>query len=94
MPNAEVDIPINCEECRRAWLDDERGWQAHVVDIDEIALYCPQCAEREFGDAGLARASLARVHARDLRSFAVRRSAGSGLPRLRDIPGGQPIASP
>jgi hypothetical protein len=42
---------ITCEECRRPWLDRERGWQAHRVDLDEVAFYCPKCAEREFGDA-------------------------------------------
>jgi hypothetical protein len=29
----------------------ERGWQAFLTDDDppEIAIYCPECAEREFG---------------------------------------------
>jgi Zn finger protein HypA/HybF involved in hydrogenase expression len=49
MPRANVEAPIVCEECRRPWPDEERGWQGHVVDLDEIAFYCPECAEREFG---------------------------------------------
>jgi hypothetical protein len=38
-----------CVECGRAWDGVERGWQRHRVDLDETALYCPNCAEREFG---------------------------------------------
>jgi Zn finger protein HypA/HybF involved in hydrogenase expression len=53
MPDAEVRAPIRCEECRRSWLDDERGWQAHFVDVEEVAFYCPECAEQEFGDSRL-----------------------------------------
>jgi Zn finger protein HypA/HybF involved in hydrogenase expression len=41
---------ITCEECERRWLDDEPGWQAHRVDLEELAFYCPACAAREFGD--------------------------------------------
>jgi hypothetical protein len=34
---------------------DEERWQAHLGsdDLDEtpeVVLYCPECAEREFGD--------------------------------------------
>jgi hypothetical protein len=45
MPKPPVDVTITCEECRRPWLGDERGWQAHRVDLDEVALYCPECAD-------------------------------------------------
>jgi hypothetical protein len=38
-----------CTECGRVWDGVERGWQRHRVDLDETALYCPECAEREFG---------------------------------------------
>jgi Zn finger protein HypA/HybF involved in hydrogenase expression len=49
MPSDAVQAPIVCEECRRPWLNDERGRQAHRVDFEEVAVYCPECAEREFG---------------------------------------------
>jgi hypothetical protein len=38
-----------CVEGGRVWVGLERGWQHHRVDLDETALYCPDCAEREFG---------------------------------------------
>jgi hypothetical protein len=48
-------IPI-CVECRRPWLpaDDER-WRAYLTDdeLPELAFFCPECAEREFGGSGL-----------------------------------------
>jgi hypothetical protein len=41
-----------CEECRRVWLPrDEERWRCYLDDEDELAFYCPECAEREFGDA-------------------------------------------
>jgi hypothetical protein len=63
MPSDAVQAPITCEECRRPWLWEDRGWQAHRLDeeltpltrallADEqmVAFYCPECAEREFGE--------------------------------------------
>ena len=38
---------LRCEECRREPLDDER-FRAYLTIDDEIAVYCPDCAEREF----------------------------------------------
>jgi YgiT-type zinc finger domain-containing protein len=29
---------------------DEERWQLHLTVDDEPAWYCPDCAEREFGD--------------------------------------------
>jgi hypothetical protein len=41
-----------CAECGALWLpaDDER-WAAYLTDDEppEVAFYCPDCAEREFG---------------------------------------------
>ena len=41
-----------CAECDARWLpaDDER-WRAYLTgDVPaELAFYCPDCAEREFG---------------------------------------------
>ena len=45
-----------CAECDACWLPaDEDRWRAYLGsdDLDgpvEIVLYCPNCAEREFGD--------------------------------------------
>jgi hypothetical protein len=54
--SAVMTAPI-CEECGCVNTDGERGWQAHVVDLDddgedEVVLFCPRCAEREFGAKG------------------------------------------
>jgi hypothetical protein len=40
-------------ECERPWLPtDEARWFAYLTDDEppELAFYCPECAEREFGD--------------------------------------------
>jgi hypothetical protein len=44
--------------CGREQAERERGWQGHLVDldedgVDEVAFFCPRCAAREFG--GIAR---------------------------------------
>jgi hypothetical protein len=45
--------PLVCVECGRVQTDDERGWRSYLtVDEDdpvEAIVYCPDCAEREFG---------------------------------------------
>jgi hypothetical protein len=46
-----VLIP-KCAECEAVWLPaDEARWQAWLTDDEppELAFYCPDCAEREFG---------------------------------------------
>lgn len=30
-------------------MDDARGWPAYLTVDDELAVYCPECTEREFG---------------------------------------------
>ena len=42
---------LQCVECGRVSRAGERGWTAHLTDDDEIAVFCPGCDEREFGDA-------------------------------------------
>jgi DNA-directed RNA polymerase subunit RPC12/RpoP len=43
-----------CVECGRETTAPEKGWQAvlagGVEDELEVAVYCPDCAEREFGE--------------------------------------------
>jgi hypothetical protein len=29
--------------------ENERGWTARLTVDDELAVYCPECDEREFG---------------------------------------------
>lgn len=40
---------VACAECGRS---PERGevWRVYLADIGEAVTYCPDCAEREFGD--------------------------------------------
>ena len=38
-----------CTECRRMWDGLERGWRRYLTVAGVTALYCPDCAEREFG---------------------------------------------
>jgi hypothetical protein len=44
---------MTCVECSREQAASKRGWKAYLtVDEDEPAeavVYCPACAEREFG---------------------------------------------
>jgi hypothetical protein len=50
----QVAIVPQCEECREVWLPrDRERWQAHWIDDgpeEKLVFYCPECAEREFGD--------------------------------------------
>jgi predicted metal-binding protein len=39
---------VRCVECSRRQQSDE-FWQLRFADIGEVAIYCPACAEREFG---------------------------------------------
>ena len=43
--------PLSCIECERSWLVGSERWRLKVSDEDppEAVLYCPACAEREFG---------------------------------------------
>lgn len=39
---------VECVECGEP-MDDRRGWGAYLTVEDEVAFYCPLCAEYEFG---------------------------------------------
>jgi hypothetical protein len=46
--------PIRCIECGGESDELATGWRAYIVpdedeNEDEVAFYCPECAEREFG---------------------------------------------
>ena len=50
-PTAEA--PIVCAECGRQPRDDENladEWRAYLDVDDDLPVFCPECAEREFGD--------------------------------------------
>ena len=52
MPIEGVAIIPRCAECEACWLPaDRERWQAWLTDDEppELAFYCPECAEREFG---------------------------------------------
>ena len=40
---------IACVECGREPREGER-FPAYLTTDDELAIYCPDCAEREFGE--------------------------------------------
>jgi hypothetical protein len=41
---------VTCVECRRRPQLGE-VWRLYFADIGELAIYCPECSEREFGAA-------------------------------------------
>jgi hypothetical protein len=51
----QAKIALECVECRKEAGEIAPGWQAYLVsdpDIEgdeEIVVYCPDCARREFG---------------------------------------------
>ena len=48
----------NCEECatQPATVEEALRWRAYLTAVvedkgdEEVAVYCPECADREFGD--------------------------------------------
>jgi hypothetical protein len=50
MSPERVALVPHCAECSRVWLPtDEDRWEAYLTDDEspELALFCPECAERE-----------------------------------------------
>jgi DNA-directed RNA polymerase subunit RPC12/RpoP len=45
---AEQLAQVRCTECGREWPTGDL-WRFLFADIGEVAIYCPECAEREFG---------------------------------------------
>ena len=48
-----------CVACDRTDGGSARGWQAYLADLDddgwdEVVLFCPSCAYREFGEGAWA----------------------------------------
>jgi hypothetical protein len=40
-----------CVECGRRADANAEGWRAFLTSDDEAANFCPDCAEREFGES-------------------------------------------
>jgi hypothetical protein len=42
--------PLQCEECRRPWLDGHERWRLYLDTEEPVRAvpYCPACASREF----------------------------------------------
>ena len=58
MPVEGVALIPRCEECDALWLPaDPERWRVYLdceEDLDERAelyFYCPECAERQFGES-------------------------------------------
>ena len=48
---------LNCEECATepATVEEALRWRAYLISVvddgdEEVAVYCPECADRKFGD--------------------------------------------
>jgi hypothetical protein len=51
VPDLEtVALDLTCAECGRSPRPGEI-WRLLFTDIGEVAIYCPECAEREFGSS-------------------------------------------
>ena len=44
--------PLACQECEQQWADAHERWHLYVTHSEpaQTLLYCPACANREFGD--------------------------------------------
>ncbi len=51
---ARAEPVLSCAECGRAPLLEEvaeESWRAYSDGLGELHVFCPECAEREFGAA-------------------------------------------
>jgi hypothetical protein len=47
----QVALIPRCAECGEVWLPaDHDRWRAYLDTNDELIFYCPECANREFGE--------------------------------------------
>jgi hypothetical protein len=55
-PSSLPEPPLRCIECGTISEGDADGWRAYIAFIEEdgkppeIAIYCPACANLEFGE--------------------------------------------
>ncbi len=45
-----IALDLTCAECGRSPQPGET-WRLYWADIREAVTYCPECAEREFGES-------------------------------------------
>ncbi len=45
----ETLATVRCVECGRE-AEPGEPWCLRFADLGEVAVYCPECAEREFGE--------------------------------------------
>jgi hypothetical protein len=48
---SETPATVTCVECGRPRRPGEL-WRLYFADVGEVAVYCPECAGREFGTEG------------------------------------------
>jgi hypothetical protein len=52
---AKIERPeprrLGCVGCARVARGYAIGWRAYLTNEDQVAVYCPACAEREFGSS-------------------------------------------
>jgi hypothetical protein len=48
LESVETFAVVRCVECDRLRERDEI-WLLYFADTGEVAIYCPECAEREYG---------------------------------------------
>jgi hypothetical protein len=44
-------VALICAECGALSASAADGWRAYLTDDGEAVMFCPACAEREFGEA-------------------------------------------
>src|SRR5262245_26595904 len=69
----DVERDLECAECGRLSEPGASGWRAYLDDDGQAVMFCPECAEREFGD------SVSRVGRREFDARA----------KPQDLPGGR-----
>ncbi len=50
--SATATRPLVCAECGITSPPGAAGWRSYLTDDGEAVVFCPECAEREFGDKG------------------------------------------
>lgn len=45
-----TETAVICGECGRRWGHSRERWRAHLTDGGQVVLYCPECANAEFGE--------------------------------------------
>lgn len=45
---APAEYKLHCAECGSINEGDAERWRAYLDDEDHVAVFCPECASREF----------------------------------------------